>query len=343
MKILFVGDGSYDMYSKAFFKAACDMDDVEADLLEYGDMNIKTIPHKNYLKRAEYHLCCGPDVSRINHELLERYELNKYDIVFLYSAELIYPTTVKKLKKQGAYIAIYHNDNPFSEGAKKYRYRHFVKSIKYSDIAYSYRNNNMNDYKDKGAKRVKLLRSYYIAERNFYIDDSNIALGVPEVCFVGHFEDDGRKELIQELLNENIKVGVPEDWREQKLAGENIVYLENSHKNYNAILNKTKIAIVFLSSLNKDTYTRRCFEIPAVKTMMLAPYTSDIASLYEESREAVLFHDKNDFVNKIKYYLSHEEERLKIAEAGYKRLMSDGHEAKDRIREIISDWQERDK
>ncbi len=77
--------------------------------------------------------------------------------------------------------------------------------------------------------------------------------------------------------------------------------------------------------------------------MMLAPYTFDIASMYEDSIEAVLFHDKNDFVDKIKYYLNHEDERVKIAEAGYKRLISDGHEVKDRIREIISDWQEKDK
>lgn len=343
MTILFVGDGSYDMYSKAFYAAACKLEGVFADLLEYEDMNIKAISHKNYLKRAEYHFCLGPDVDKINNELIKRYENNRYDIVFLYSAELIYPNTVRKLKDKGAYIGIYHNDNPFSEGAKKYRYRHFVKTIKYSDISYSYRDSNICDYRERGAKKVKLLRSYYIDDRNYYIDDLSIDMDVPDVCFVGHFEDDGRKDYIQTLLNNSVKVGLPEDWKEHGVIGENIVYLNNPHKNYNAILNKTKIAIVFLSSLNKDTYTRRCFEIPAVKTMMIAPYTNDIATLYDDSKEVVLFHDKTDFVDKIKYYLSHEDERLEIANAGYRRLMRDGHEAKDRVREIISDWKERDK
>lgn len=338
MKILFVGDGSYDMYSKAFFKAACDMDDVEADLLEYGNMNIKSIPNSNYFKRAEYHFCVGPDVNKINYELLKRYELKKYDIIFLYSAELIYPRTVKKLKKQGAYIAIYHNDNPFSEGAKKYRYRHFIKSIKFSDIAYAYRKSNISDYLKYGAKNAKLLMSYYIANKNYYVNDDDIKINVPDVCFVGHYEDDGRLDYIYKLLEKGIQVGVPEVWKGVCGARENLVFLADTLNKYNEILNKTKIAIVFLSSLNKDTYTRRCFEIPAVKTMMVAPYTEDIAAMFKNGEEAVLFNNAEEFVEKINYFIKHEDERKVIAENGYIRLKKDGHEVTDRLKSIIMDW-----
>lgn len=66
--------------------------------------------------------------------------------------------------------------------------------------------------------------------------------------------------------------------------------------------------------------------------------TKDMASLYEENKEIVFYRNKDEFVDKICYYMTHDDERLKIAEAGYERLMQDGHEASDRIREIIRDY-----
>ena len=114
--------------------------------------------------------------------------------------------------------------------------------------------------------------------------------------------------------------------------------IDNAHNNYNEVLNKLDIAIIFLSKLNNDTYTRRCFEIPMAKTMMLSTYTDDIATMYEENKEIVFFRNKEEFVDKALYYLEHNEERGTVAEAAYKRCLKDGHEAKDRVREIIKDY-----
>lgn len=75
------------------------------------------------------------------------------------------------------------------------------------------------------------------------------------------------------------------------------------------IINKAKIAIVFLSHINYDSYTRRCFEIPAAKTLMIAPYNDEMASLFIDGKEAVFYHNAEEFVDKNMYYLSHDEER----------------------------------
>lgn len=340
IKILFVGDGSYEMFAKALFRAAHKLDGVEADLLEYSDMNIKAIDRSDYIKRAEYHLCIGPDVSNINKQLVGLYQKKKYDIVFLYSAELIFPRTVARLKKMGAYVAMYHNDNPFSPGAKKYRYRHYVHSLRLCDISYSFRKSNISDCEKNGAKVAKLLRGYYVNSRNYYIDDSQIDLEVPDVCFIGHYENDGRLEYIKGLLEEGITVGVPEDWKKIGFSNGKLEYISDTMKKYNEVLNKTKIAIVFLSHLNEDTYTTRCFEIPVVRTMMVAPFNDDMASLYQDGKEAILYHDINDFVNKVKHFLQYESERATIADRGYFRVTNDKHEALDRVEEIIRDWKE---
>lgn len=48
-----------------------------------------------------------------------------------------------------------------------------------------------------------------------------------------------------------------------------------------------------------------------------------------------VYRDTEEFVQKIRYYLEHDKERAQIAEAGYKRLMQDGHEVEDRAAFII--------
>lgn len=40
-------------------------------------------------------------------------------------------------------------------------------------------------------------------------------------------------------------------------------------------------------------------------------------------------------INKICFYLKHDDKRKKIARAGHERLLRDGHEVTDRAREIL--------
>ncbi|PWT26040.1 glycosyltransferase [Butyrivibrio fibrisolvens] len=337
IKILFVGDGSYPMYARAFYDAANELVEVEAELMDYGDMNIKSIAHSDYLRRIEYHFCAGVNVININAELVRKCKESNYDIVFLYSAELIFASTVRRIKGLGAYVTVYHNDNPFTSNGNNYRRRHYLKTIRLADIVYAYRKQNIDDYLMAGAKKAKLLRSYYIQNRNFPIKKVAKDKSFPRIGFIGHYEDDGRIEFIKDLSDQGIDVGVISDW---PIINGHMKVIDNAHNNYNEILNKLDIAIIFLSTLNNDTYTRRCFEIPMAKTMMLSAYTDDIATMYEEDKEIVFFRNKEEFVDKALYYLERNEEREAIAEGAYKRCLKDGHEAKDRVREIIKDYED---
>lgn len=157
---------------------------------------------------------------------------------------------------------------------------------------------------------------------------------------MGHYEADNREEYISALLNEGISVGLPDNdgWRRCFENHQNVVFLKDTLGKYNEMICSTKIPITFLSTLNNDTYTRRCFEIPAAGAFLICPYTEDMASMFENGKEAILFKDKEEFVDKIKYYLIHAEERDEIAKAGRRRLLKDGHEVADRARQIINDF-----
>lgn len=115
-----------------------------------------------------------------------------------------------------------------------------------------------------------MLRFYYLTRQNYPLFSVDEKRYVYDVVFLGHYEDDDRLLYIQKLTEAGITVGVPKSSWSEKINNKCLLQLENTGTAYNQILNESKIALVFLSTLNKDTYTRRCFEIPAARTFMLS-------------------------------------------------------------------------
>jgi len=285
----------------------------------------------------------GPVLWKINRDVIEKVQEIKPGLVFIYRGTHIYPNTIQKIKQIGCKVFGYNNDDPFSDKYKGYEWRHYKSSIPYYDWIFAYRWKNIDDYKNIGYDKVSLLRSYYIKENNFYIPNVEKKY---DVVFIGHWEDDKRDEIIKYLLDNGINIKLfGTEWHRskyykyfiQKMGEIKPIY----GKEYNLTINQAKIALVFLSKLNNDTYTRRCFEIPATKTMMMAEYTDDLAeNLFEEDKEAVYFRNKEELLKKIKFYLKNENKINKIGKNGYKRLMKDGHEVVDRCEEVIRIYNE---
>ncbi|MCL5666500.1 MAG: glycosyltransferase [Patescibacteria group bacterium] len=78
----------------------------------------------------------------------------------------------------------------------------------------------------------------------------------------------------------------------------------------------------------------RIFEVPACGGFLLTGDADNLRDYYEDGKEIVLFKDKNDLVEKCRYYLEHEGERQAIALAGYQRTIKD-HTYEQRFREIF--------
>jgi spore maturation protein CgeB len=210
-------------------------------------------------------------------------------------------------------------------------------SVPIFDHLFAYRQKNIADLRCLGAQRVTLLRSFYVREYHHPLPGTPKDL---DVSFVGHWEDDSRTDYIAAILRQpDIRFGLwGSYWLSSPIADKvrerfgRIRTLGPSE--YNLAMNRSRISLVFLSSLNNDTYTRRCFEIPAAGGFMLAPYTEELASLFAEGHEAEYFRSPGEMLDKIRFYLGHEVARARIAAAGRQRLLRDGHEALDRARQM---------
>lgn len=347
MKILLIGDFHSHIHERALEKAFLKLGyKVETFAwhnyfkdIPYGSLNISSsLLQKLYYKSQNKYLW-GPSLNALNKALLKKAQESEPDLIFIYRGTHIFAPTLAKLKQDHpqAFIFGYNNDDPFSKAYKKYFWRHYLAGLKYYDHIFYYRLKNRQDYAKQGFSNTSLLRSYYIAERNYQLKNTKKKY---DIVFVGHYEPDGRDNYIQQLLAAGISVQIfGTEWSRSPLFKYFQEQMRPIHgiytAEYNLILNQAKLALVFLSAQNNDTYTRRCFEIPATGTCMLSQYTTDLAKLFRPQKEALYFHTPAELVRLAKKYLADKQGRERIARAGKQRLLKDGHEVSDRAQEII--------
>jgi hypothetical protein len=351
VKFLVAGAWQWSWYQEAFSKALATLGH---EVKRFGwaeyffrDLGNETaVAPKNFWCRVQNRLIAGPLVTRLNDQLVRDAADFAPDVVFAYNATHLLPSTLRRIKRTRpkTLLVQYSNDNPFSRRADALLWRHLKRGIALYDAHFVYRHSNRADFERHGGRNVHLLRSYYIPETDFRRElepgDEHLS---SDVAFVGHYEPDGRLPLLEAVARLDVKF---------KLFGSTWYLAEKElhpasplrpffpvkplfRADYRKAISGTKIALSFLSKLNGDTYTRRSFEIPAVKTFMLSEHSPDLESLFEEGKEAEFFRSKAELLDKVLYYAKHDDEREAIARRGHERLLRDGHDVVSRAKRAV--------
>jgi hypothetical protein len=164
---------------------------------------------------------------------------------------------------------------------------------------------------------------------------------ITDVVFIGHYEPDGREDSIRALVTAGIRVKLwGGHYWSRKVLGDlydslsPIVPAEG--EDYAKALCGAKVCLCFLSKLNRDTYTRRCFEIPACGKVMLAERTDDLMQFFKEDEEACFFSSPEELVRKAQWLINNPDIRERIARAGLRRVWADGHDVVSRAKYFLS-------
>lgn len=67
----------------------------------------------------------------------------------------------------------------------------------------------------------------------------------------------------------------------------------------------------------------RNFEVPASRALLLTEYAPGLEACFNDGQEAVFWHSQEECVEKVLHYLSHKDELVEIAQAGYERVLRD--------------------
>ncbi|MBR0533678.1 MAG: glycosyltransferase [Bacteroidales bacterium] len=340
MKILVAGSfTTYDMYAKAFAEAfrrlGHEVYCFDTDRFEMNEDN----PLKVAVGKVKRHWLIGPAITAASLEL--RKAVNRFhpDMVFLYHCYFINPHTVKAISRK-APVFSYDNDDPFEQRRNKPNSSFERAAARYCRLNYVYRRKNIDDYRQIGIENAKLLLPYYMETRNYPIAcEKDIPL-----AFVGHWEDDGRDELLKTLLDAGLPLalyGEPKGWKQSRYWPQlqQCFHGPANGSKYNDLMNRIQVALVFFSKQNNDTYTRRSFELPVTKTVMLSEYTADMDSFWPEDECCVYFRDREELVQKAKWLLDNPEQMQTIADNAFNRLKALGCSETDRVREILADYE----
>jgi len=281
----------------------------------------------------------GPlDYSSANQKILHLVKKDHFDILWIEKGLTIKATTLHAVRQAQPKIII-AGYSPDDMAASHNQTAHFLQGLPLYSIYFTTKSYNVRELQALGCSRVFFIQKSYDPRLHYprqLTTDQQKQFGAP-VGFVGDYERD-RAELMLYLAQNGITVRVwGPNWDKCPFAHPNLKIEKQAlwGESYALAICAMSINLGFLRKINRDLQTCRSIEIPACGQFMLAERTDEHLGLFLEGQEAEFFSNKEEMLKKVRYYLSHENERLRIAHAGRERCLKSGYSNHERIKTMF--------
>jgi len=282
-------------------------------------------------------------IRKVNKQLLATANAYKPTLIFVHKGQLIFPETLKEIKAvTRARIFIFNPDDPFNpnRGASN----EFVRSsIPIYDIYFIWSKMLKSKLTQAGASQVEYLpfagdpALHYPAA----LTENNIQRYASDTAFIGNWDEE-RERWLSELEEYNLSIWGSDYWRKKcrnkflrsSWKGRTVIGEEMSK-----IVQSSRINLNILRLQNKGAHNMRTFEVPACGGFMLHERSDEVLDFFEEGKEIDCFSTAEELKSKINFYLKNDNLRMKIAEAGYQRLLKSGYCYTDRVKQILEFYQ----
>jgi spore maturation protein CgeB len=259
------------------------------------------------------------DLASLNLSLLDAVEDFRPDI--LLSVQMNYELwleTLELIKARGDVVTL----SWATDDSWKYReVSRFIASA-YDAMATTYEH-VMDQYKADGIDHV-IATQWAAISGNLQEPLSAKKCRYP-VSFIGTSHG-SRAKVVKSLLAHGVEVACfGYGWPNGPVAAEEIP----------RIIRQSCISLNFANSKGENQIKARIFEVPGSGGFLLTESARSIEKYYRPGHEIAVFHNLDDLVGKINYYLAHPEERDLIARAGFKRTQEQ-HTYEHRFIELIN-------
>ncbi len=269
--------------------------------------------------------------NKLLNKLLYRIALKSNpDLIFTIKGESIEKGIIKKLSSLGIKTANWTLDEPFGIYSRFTK----IRNIPEYDYFFIFDPYYIRPLKQIGAQKVYYIPCAADPEVHKEIIPVKKRKYVCDVGFLGSFQPK-RGKVLKNLTNYDLKIW-GYNWhkaKNEKLKKkiENKIYTGFEMDKY---FNLSKININIHHPHSIESVNLRTFEIPATNSFQLCDYFKEIPHLFKLNKEIVCYKNIKELKEKIDYYLEHEEERLKIAKAGQKRVLKE-HTIYHRLKGIL--------
>lgn len=253
-------------------------------------------------------------LDQTNRRLLSLVRSYQPAILFSIKAENIYSQTIEQIKQQGVVTACFYID----------LMDHWPVI---SQLAPVY-----DCFFNQDRLVIERLRGELGLKNSFYMAHAVEPLPDPltnrankyEISFIGTHNNEtypNREKYLKEIGDLGLNIWGTDGWAASPLAH---CFRGRSYGDQRFdIYGHSKIVIdINWDVMPAEGLSNRPFEVTGSGACFFVDLVrADIKRCYEEGREFVSFRDEKDLREKVKYYLEHDEEREKIARAGYKKTV----------------------
>ena len=242
----------------------------------------------------------------VNEEVIElvRKERPKY-VIWLSAMYELLESTFDSIRQEGSRVIGLFTDD-------EYRFAHYSKWwIPHLDYCVTLDIGAVPRYKALGARVIHTIPCEGIPiERDW----SNIEEKY-DVSFVGWREKAHREQYIDEIKKRNIPVHLfGRGWEGGYVSTEDMVDIFKTSK---INLNFSRKGSRIIGIQGRITF------VCLAGGFLLTEYATSIENYFEIDKEIVCFKNAEEMIDKITYYLNHDEERRAIAQAGWKRATNE--------------------
>jgi spore maturation protein CgeB len=316
-------------------------------ITEYIENAIKALGHELIVYDDRRHIMPGRiryrfkylhkfDLRHLNRKLVHLASEKRPQIAIIAGGHRITAETIRELRAKGILTVLWTIDAPIN-------FRPILKTASSYDHIFC-----------QGTEAIELLEKHGIrgaywlpmaCDPDFHMPvelakGDKISYG-HDLCFVGSYYPI-RADLFEELSEFDFGLWGP-GW--DRLSSEpplrnlfkgGMVRQETWLKIYSS--SKIVLATHYLDQENRFPVYQaspRVFEALACRCFLLVDRQKDVFALFNDGEHLVGFDSVDDLKEKIRYYLSHSEQREKIAEQGYKEVL-EKHTFVHRINEMLS-------
>jgi len=271
-------------------------------------------------------------------QVLKMAELYRPDAVLVFRGSRLNDRTLVRLGSSSVLTLIFNDD--FAPTHRAPDLDRIARCLPLYDLVVTQRPHRRHVIERLGVRRVLFQDFAYIPDLHFPYTEPVPDDYRSDIVFVGS-PDATRVRYLARLVQAGADLAIygPDLWWEtyRNQLGTSIRGRLAWGREYAKVLAGTKIALCLVRESNYDWQSMRTFEIPAMGAFMLAQRTPDHVRLFKEGEEIACFSTVEEMVEKVEYYLSHDEERQRMAERAHRKITSGPFSTDHRFVEVLEE------